>query len=235
VNLAPTDLNQRLSEALRSRIAADRFAVAGQGGFFRLIGLGLISFGVGAALGIGFYGYSFISRNSENIKILSSAFSKALSEAELRATAVGTVQLEPHEISLAKGQAVSLDSQARVLLDPKAAVTADGELRVQAPSISAPQNATPRPPPKAPNITNFTVFKMVPFDKGAVMTGWIFLTSAQKSPTNQYCYYTEDAETPGLNVNLDLGEDNVPKASKTTPKGFDVGAAYGRCVWFNTR
>ena len=65
------------------------------------------------------------------------------------------------------------------------------------------------------------------------MTGWIFLTSAQKSPTNQYCYYTEDAETPGLKVSFDLGEDHVPKGPKTTPKGFDVAAAYGRCVWFN--
>jgi hypothetical protein len=66
------------------------------------------------------------------------------------------------------------------------------------------------------------------------MTGWIFLTSAQRSPTNQYCYYTEDAETPGLNVSFDLGEDNIPKTPKTTPKAFDVAAAFGRCVWFST-
>jgi hypothetical protein len=182
---------------------------------------------------IGFYGYSFIGRNSDNINVLSSTFSKALSEAELRATAVGTVQLKPNELSLAKGQTVSIDSQARVLLDPKATVTADGELRVQAPSVSAPQSVAPRPTGNVPNITNFTVFKTVPFDKGSVMTGWIFLTSAQKSPTSQYCYYTEDAETPGLKVSFDLGEDGVPKAPKTTPKGFDVAAAYGRCVWFN--
>jgi hypothetical protein len=234
VDIPSTDLNQHLSEALRNRIAADRFAVAGQAGFFRLVGLGLILFGIGSALGVGFYGYSFISRNAENIKTLSSTFSKALSEVELRSTAIGTVQLKPNELSLAKGQTVSLDSNSRLLLDPKATVTADGELRVQAPSVSAPQNTVSRAATKAPNITNFTVFKTVPFDKGAVMTGWIFLTSAQRSPTSQYCYYTEDAETPGLKVSFDLGEDNVPNAPKTTnSKGFDIAAAFGRCVWFN--
>jgi hypothetical protein len=233
VNIAPTELNQRLSNAVRNRLAAESFAVAGQAGFFRIVGLGLMAFGVGAALGIGFYGYSFISRNSDNMKILSSTFSQALSEAELRGTAVGTVQLKPNELSLAKGQTVSLDNQARVLLDPKSVVTADGELRVQAPSVSAPQNIAPRSTSNVPNITNFTVFKTVPFEKGSVMTGWMFLTSAQRSPTNQYCYYTEDADTPGLKVSFDLGEDRVPKVPKTTPKGFDPAAAFGRCVWFN--
>jgi hypothetical protein len=233
VDIASTDLNRRLSEALRSRIAADRLAIGGRAGFFRLVGLGLILFGIGNALGIGFYGYSSISRNSENLSALSSTFSKALSEVELRSTAVGTVQLMPNELSLAKGQMVSLDSNARLLLDPKATVTADGELRVQAPSVSSPQNTTPRSTSKTPNITNFTVFKTVPLDKGAVVTGWIFLTSAQKSPTSQYCYYTENAETPGLNVSFDLGEDKIPITPKTSPKGFDVSAAFGRCVWFN--
>jgi hypothetical protein len=234
VDIAATDLNQRLSEALQNRIAADRFAIAGQAGFFRLVGVGLIAFGMGGALGIGFYGYSFISRNTENIKALSSTFSKALSEVELRSTAVGTVQLKPNELSLAKGQTVSFDSNSRLFLDPKASVAADGELRVQAPSISAPQNTAQRPTTNVPNITNFTVFKQVPFDKGMVMTGWTFLTSAQKSPTSQYCYYTEDAETPGLKVSLTLGEDSALKVPKTAPKGFDVTAAFGRCVWFNT-
>jgi hypothetical protein len=232
VDIASTDLNQRLLEALQNRIAADRFAIAGQAGFFRLIGLGLIVFGIGGALGIGFYGYSFVSRNSENIKTLSSTFSKALAEVELRSTAVGTVHVTSNELSLAKGQTVSFDSSSRLLLDPKATVTANGELRVQAPSVSAPQSTMPRSPAKVPNITNFTVFKTVPFDKGSVMTGWIFLTSAQRSPTSQYCYYTEDAETPGLKVSFDLGDDGVPDAPKTAPKGFDISAAFGRCVWF---
>jgi hypothetical protein len=235
VNIAPTELNQRLSDSVRSRIAADGFLIAGQAAFWRLVGVGLIAFGVGSTVGIGFYGYSFVTRNGENLSALSSTFSKALSDVQLHATAQGTVQLQPSELKLAKGQMVSLDGNSRVLLDPTSKVLADGELRVQAPTISVPQNATPRSTPnKVPNISNFTVFKTVPFGKGDVMTGWIFLTSAQKSPTQQYCYYTENAETPGLNVSLDLGDDERPDTPKTVPKGFDLGEAFSRCVWFRS-
>jgi hypothetical protein len=89
VDIASTDLNRRLSEAVSSRFAADRFAIAGQAGFFRLVGLGLILFGVGNALGIGFYGYSFISRNSENLSTLSSTFSKERGTVSASVTVLG--------------------------------------------------------------------------------------------------------------------------------------------------
>jgi hypothetical protein len=143
VNIAPTQLNQRLSDSVRSRIAADGFLIAGQAAFWRLVGLGFIAFGVGAAVGIAFYGYSYITRSGENLTNLSSAFSRALSEVQLHATAQGSVQLQPTELTLAKGQTVSLDSNSRVLLDPTSKVLADGEMRVHAPTISAPQSVTP--------------------------------------------------------------------------------------------
>src|SRR5262249_36050795 len=58
--------------------------------------------------------------------------------------------------------------------------------------------------------------------------------SAQKSPTDQYCYYTENAETPNVNVVVDLGENNKMVTPSNTPKGFDVASAFNRCVWFRT-
>src|SRR6476620_4213013 len=122
MNLIPTNLNQRLADAIRYSVAADRFHIAGKSGFWRFIGIGFVGLGLGAALGLGFFGYSYITRNSDNINVLSSAFSTALSEVRLRATAEGTVKLEPHEIYLAKGQTVSLDNNSRVLLDPAAKV-----------------------------------------------------------------------------------------------------------------
>ena len=102
VKLIPTELNQRLASAVQYSVSADRFYIAGKAGFWRLVGLGLMLFGVGSAIGIGFYGYSHITRNSENLSTLSTTFSKALAEARLRATAEGTVEVEPREISLAK-------------------------------------------------------------------------------------------------------------------------------------
>ena len=43
---------------------------------------------------------------------------------------------------------------------------ADGEIKIQGPSISVPQATPSRSASSIPTITNFTVFKSVPFDKG---------------------------------------------------------------------
>jgi hypothetical protein len=234
MNLIPTELNQRLSDWVRNRVAADASLISGRVHFWRLVGLGLIAFGVGAASGIVFYGYSYISRNSENLNSLSSTFSKSLSEVRLRATAEGTVQLEPREVALAQGQTISLDGNSRLHLDPLAKVLADGEITVQGPSISLPQSVPSRSASSIPTIVNFTVFKSVPFDKGTVQTGWMFLTSAQRSPTQQYCYYTEASDTPGRNVMLDIGTDEKLETPKTLPNSFDLVAAFSKCVWFKS-
>jgi hypothetical protein len=232
MNLIPSELNQRLANAVRYSVAADRFYIVGKAAFWRVVGVGLIAFGLGAAAGIAFYGYSHVSGNTENLNSLSSVFSKALSEVRLRATAEGTVQLEPREIMLAPGQTISLDPSSRLLLDPSAKVLADGEITLQGPSISLPQGTASRSASSVPTITNFTVFKSVPFEKGAVQTGWTFLTSAQRSPTTQYCYYTEASDTPGRNVMLDIGTDEKLETPKVLPNSFDVAAAFTHCVWF---
>ena len=232
MNLVPTELNRRLASAVQYSVAADRFYIAGKSAFWRFVGLGFVGLGLGAAVGLGFFGYSFIVQNSNNMNILSSAFSKALLETHLKATAEGTVQLEPHEISLAKGQTVSFDSNSRLLLDPAAKVLANGELTVQAPSISVPQGNTQKSTTKIPVITNFTVFKRVPFGKGVIMTGWEFLTSVQKLPTSQYCYYTESSELTGADAVIDVGEDQKPITSGKTSQAIDMTVAYNSCVWF---
>jgi hypothetical protein len=230
MNLAPTELNRRLAEILQHRVDSETFEIARKVGFWRFVGLGLVAFGLGAALGAGFYGYSFILRDTVNTDALALTLSKALSEAQLHATAQGTVQVEPHEIAIAKGATVSIDPDSRLQLDPQARILANGEVTVQMPSMPAPQNTQPRSS-STPPIFNFTVFKRIPFEKGTVMTGWRFLTSAQKSPTSQYCYYTEDADTPGVSGVIDIATDQ--KLDQTTPpKDFDMMAAFNDCVWF---
>jgi hypothetical protein len=232
MNVLPIELNRRLSDWIRKRISADQSVTAGHVYFFRLTGLGLVTFGLGVATGIGLYGYSFVTRNTENINVLTSALSNALAAVQLHATADGTVQIEPREIAIADGQTVRLASDAHVLIDPKSRVLADGEIRVQPPTISAPLPTSQRP--IAAIMTDFTVFKRVPFEKGNVMTGWMFLTSAQREPTEQYCYYTEDAQAPGVSVTLTLGTNQQFETAKNPPKDFDVAAAFSRCVWFRS-
>jgi hypothetical protein len=202
--------------------------------FWRLLGVGFAVLGLGVATGIGFYGYSFVKTNTDNISILSATFSKALAEVQLRASAEGTVQIEPREISLAKGQTVSLERNATVRLDPAAKVLVDGDINVQIPpTISTPRTVA-QPSTAVPNITNFTVFKSVRFDKGAVMTGWNFLTSTQKAPTGQYCYYTVNAETPNVGFSIDLGKNEKQEIPETVPENIDFAAAFDKCVWFRS-
>src|SRR5215831_17706339 len=102
VRIPISEFNERLLEFIRSRIGADRSYIAARVAFWRLVGIGIVGFSIGATIGIVFYGYSYAVGNSDSLTIFSSEFSKALSTIELRASADGVVQVEPHEISLAK-------------------------------------------------------------------------------------------------------------------------------------
>jgi hypothetical protein len=83
MNLFPTELNRRLANALKYSVAADRFYIAGRVAFWRLVGLGIIVFGIGAAVCVALLGYCYVRRNSDNLDNLSLILSKALSEVQL--------------------------------------------------------------------------------------------------------------------------------------------------------
>jgi hypothetical protein len=187
---------------------------------------------MGTAVGIAFYGYAQITRNTSRFNELVYAFSSALSDAHLKAAAEGTVHIEPHEISLAKGQTISVDGASHIALDPKAMVLVQGDINIPLPSVSIPQNTAGRSVTGIPVITNFTVFKSLSYEKGDVFTGWKFLTSAQQFPTSQYCYYTEKSDTSPLEPVLYIGVDEKLTPPKKLPNDFDINAAFSKCVWF---
>jgi hypothetical protein len=109
---------------------------------------------------------------------------------------------------------------------------ADRDIKIQMPTIAVPQASIPRPKGATPIITNFTIFKTVPFDNGTVETGWNFLTSAQRSPTTQYCYYQEKGDNPDVALRVEVGRDDNILQSKGLSKSFDIAAAFEKCVWF---
>jgi hypothetical protein len=228
----PTPLNRSLADVLSNRISAELSIISGRSGFWKAVGVGVLGLGIGAAIGIGLYGYSFVTRASGQMEAFSASFQKALSDVQLHGLADGRVELTSSGLTLANGATVSLDRSSRLLLDPAAKVVADGEIRVQVPAISTPRTPTPKNPAQTKTIANFTVFKSVPFDQGSVSTGWIFLTSSQEAPTQQYCYYNEKSDNPDLAIHIDLATDGVPEGSKAPPRAFDVIAALSRCVWF---
>ncbi len=232
MNISPTTLNRQLARFVQDKIAAELFFTCGRSGFWRAVGVGLIGFGLGAGVGLGCYGYSFITRETNNLDLLSAAFVKALSQVQLRGAADGVVHLEPNEITLAPEQSVKIDSGSRLRLDPEAKVLADGELKVQAPTVSLPQSVTPKNVGRTPTITNFTIFKSVPFEKGNILTGWMFLTSAQKLPTTQYCYYNESGDDSDFSIRINIGTDEKMDVPKTPIKAFAIATAFSKCVWF---
>jgi hypothetical protein len=53
-----TTVNVALAASVQNNLAADMFHIAGKSGFWRAVGVGLVGLGVGAAVGLGFFGYS---------------------------------------------------------------------------------------------------------------------------------------------------------------------------------
>jgi hypothetical protein len=228
MNIIDTELNERLAQWVRKRVSADLSLIKGRASFWRSAGLGFVTLGLGVAIGISSYGYSLVMRNTESMSMLAKTFSTALANAQLQATAEGTVQIEPNEIKLAPGQTVTLDRNARIGLDPEAKVLAEGNIRVQSPT---PTPVSQRSPSHA-SITNFTVFKSVPFEQGTVLTGWKFASSSEKTPASEYCYYTIDGSTPDIEVIVQLGRNGELDTATKAPKNFDIAKAFDKCVWF---
>ncbi|WP_441232763.1 hypothetical protein [Bradyrhizobium sp. 1200_D9_N1_1] len=225
-------LNANLANSLDERISAELKYIDGQSFFRKSIGVGLAGLGAGLAVAAAFVGYSYVADSRTTADKIAAAISKSLSQVELRGQAVGNVDIHPSEIRLAPDQKVALSQESRLKLDPSAKVTAEGSMRIQLPTISAmPAQPTPKAAPKAQPITNYTIFKSVPFQSGTVSTGWRFLTSTQKEPTNQYCYFTERGDSSDVSLKIDIGDDGLMTKDKVPPK-FDLAAAFARCVWF---
>ncbi|MET4374802.1 hypothetical protein ABIA99_007534 [Bradyrhizobium sp. LB12.1] len=225
-------LNANLANSLDGRISAELKYIAGQSFFRKSIGVGLAGLCGGLAVAAAFVGYSYVADSRTTADKIAAAISKSLSQVELRGQAVGNIDIHPSEIRLAPDQKVALSQDSRLKLDPSAKVKAEGSMRIQLPTISAMSaQSTPKIAPKAQPITNYTIFKSVPFQTGTVSTGWRFLTSTQKEPTSQYCYFTERGDSSDVSFKIDIGDDGIMTKDKVPPK-FDLTSAFARCVWF---
>jgi hypothetical protein len=52
MNLQSTKLNLQLADLIRQKHSADHLLISGRSGFWRAIGIGLLGFGIGSALGV---------------------------------------------------------------------------------------------------------------------------------------------------------------------------------------
>jgi hypothetical protein len=230
MKIVPSRLNAVLGNTLSARIGAETNLIESKQFFVKSVGLGFLGLGAGGALGAILYGYSYVSNARSTTEMLTSALTNSLSKIELHAQAVGNVDISPSELRIAPDQKISLSPQSRLKLDPNAKVLAEGSMRIQLPTVSAPAPA-PKSNARPPTINNFTIFKSVDFQTGKVITGWKFLTSTQKEPTSQYCYYNERGDNSDVAINITFAEDGAIKKDRIPPK-FDVETAFSKCVWF---
>jgi hypothetical protein len=206
MELPNTEENRVLASTVNARIRSESRKQNAQAAMYRSAGMGILLALAGVGVGAAFYGYSWISDPTSQTDKIARTVAAAMSTVTFKTE--GTVKLDP-------------ESKLEV---------AGGRSEVPTPT-EAQLGAGATPESKAAVLTNFTVFKNVPFNQGQVVTGWNFTSSAQKSPAHQYCYYSEQLDGTSK-VTIDLGENGRMMPQSKARANVDPNLAYANCVWF---
>jgi hypothetical protein len=210
--------NRVLAASVNARIAADARMVSARAAMCWLAGFGIMAALIGSGIGAACYGYAYVHDPRTSVQKMAEAFASALQ---------GTTFTATGEVALKSGASVELDTTgATVKLDPAA--------RMDLPPRPSPEQlggGSSRTGSGAPVFTSYTVFKEAPFGRGAVVTGWRFISDDQRRPSKQYCYYNERIEH-GLYVHMDFAEDGNLLPDTDGHDKFDPLAAFEHCVWF---
>ena len=227
----PSD-NRLIATAVRTSLRGQTILSSSKSTFYKAVGVGAFLSLLGIGTGLAFYGYSRVSGASTNLETITSAITRSLQSTKLNVVSTGQVALTNAQVAVKDGQSVSLEPGAKVAVLQKEPFKVEGSVKVEAAapgqgSTASSQNA------QAKILTNFTVFKSVPFGEGVVVTGWNFFTSEQAEPSLQYCYYTKKLsdDTSG---SIFIATDRVP-LQQTTIRHFDAQSALDKCVWFETK
>ena len=164
--------NHALMATVGARIKADARMLAATATFWRLLGFGGLLLLGGIGVGLASFGYSYVTDQRATMAKVTTALADALNKVTLKTD--GTVKLAPDST-------VKLDTKgASVRLDPSG-------MPRPTPQQLAPDTL---PQSRAKVVTDFSVFKIVNFGEGAVITGWGYDSSADAAPSEQLCYYT---------------------------------------------
>ena len=205
MELPNTAENRVLASTVNARIRSDARLLNARAGLYRLAGIGILCCLGGVGIGAAFYGYSYTNDPTFPTAKVANTVAEALSK-------------------------VTFKTEGTVKLDPDSTVGLGGRSEVPTPT-AAQLGAGATPDSKAAVLTNFTVFKNVPFGSGQVVTGWNFTSSDQKSPSHQYCYYSEQLDGTSK-VTVDLGENGRALPQAKARSNVDPVIAYSNCVWF---
>jgi len=233
-------MGHALAESVHRRIDKDASYVSARAALWRCLGYSFICVALGGAVGLAFFGYSYVSDGQAAMGKLSQAIADGLNKVVIQHA--GEIKLDTANSSVpldTKDGVVKLDTgDGTVRLDTtNSRVQVAGTVKVDGASNPRPSerqmDVTARPQSQAKTVTDYTIFKTVQFDNGDVVTGWVFSSNEDTAPSRQYCYYSRKVDDQSLvRFNIAMDGAMVP-ASKDMP--VDSEKAYTNCVWFNNK
>ncbi len=217
--IAGTKENKRLAGLVNARVSADARLVNAKAWAIGFGALGLMALLIGAGVGLAFLGVARSRDASGAADRLADTLTKALERSRLHA------EIDP-------SSTVRLDPAAQVAMAPNATVRVDTASAVPRPGRDQlrPDAA---PPSKQSVQTNYTVFKMVRWGQGQVVTGYTFAPDG-KLPEHQYCYYADGIDKQTYKT-LHIAAEGRYTPPPDPAGGVDARAAAGECVWFDGR
>ncbi|MHB2165655.1 hypothetical protein [Alsobacter sp. R-9] len=222
MQIPATPLNRDFVATLNRRIARAGHAEAARAFLVRAAGWGVLLAGAGCALGALTVALAMARAPHAGAAAIAEVLGRALAETPLKVT--GTVRLGGTPV-------VALAPDTTVGLAPDASVTVTGKVEADPIPRPAPE-VLAGPAGDATVVTNFTIFKSVPYQGGSVVTGWRFASSEERRPSAQYCYFTQDLGDTDTAVRFSLAYDGVPNPKAVARKGFDPAHARQSCIWF---
>jgi hypothetical protein len=139
-------------------------------------------------------------------------------------------------VTLADGQRVMLADGGHVTASGIVGVSPDSTVRAVMPEMPRPTaaqiQADAKPDSGAPVVSNFVIFKKVPYATGEVQTGWQFADSNAKAPAFQWCLFVaEEPDNTRREIRLGLDGRRVDLPNASPFSGVDLQAAFASCVW----
>lgn len=195
---------------------------------------GIVVVMLGAATGLAFFGFSFISDSRASLDQLTAAFSRALQATTLHTT--GTVALKSDaKVALADGGRVGLDPSSVSLMPGGIVSLAPGStvsIKSGMSEIVRQMKQTTGSAKQVPEFDEVTAFQNRSFKDGEVGTGWKYHVSDNfAAPYYQYCFYSQTDDETHTTRSFELAADGQIYDNLRNPFNIDMRQAFKLCVW----
>ena len=231
-----TPANRRYVYAMNIRIADELRFIKSQVWLARLLGGGIFFILLGIVIFVGCLAYKNINQKNDET-ILAKSVEEALDGFVLKAKVDGAVKIENPIVQLIPNQSIAISEDSSLKIADGESVTIKGDVSVAMPlqnqgiSIASDLRVSGQKNVQT-NAPYFTVFKSMPYNLGFVYTGWKFLSTSQKFPTEQYCYYIQSDKYSDMTAFFHFAENGTLGKDLVPPSGVNINEAMDLCIWF---